>query len=174
MGTPEFSVPALRTRFPEGGTVTVMPYGLGTINEEHTLHLDAPGSGLGSVYPRKLDHRGMSLGCTETVRLRRLDDVCREQGIQRIDFLKLDVEGHELAVLHGAGALLSDGRIDRIQFEFGGCHLDARVFLRDFWEMLSPRYALFRVLKNGLRAVTRYRERLEVFVTTNYYAERVR
>jgi FkbM family methyltransferase len=166
--------PGLRTRFPEGGPVTLMPFGLGEVDEERTLHVDVPGSGLGSVYDRKLEHRGTSLGRTEAIRLRRLDDVCREQGIERIDFLKLDVEGHELAVLRGAGALLSEGRIDRIQFEFGGCHLDARVFLRDFWELLAPRYALYRVLKDGLRPVAKYRERLEVFVTTNYYAERVR
>jgi len=167
-------LPGLRTRFPAGGPVTVMPFGLGETDEQRTLHLDAPGSGLGSVYARNLEHRGMSLERQEAIRLRRLDDVCREQQIERIDFLKLDVEGHELAVLRGAGVLLSAGRIDRIQFEFGGCHLDARVFLRDFWELLAPRYALYRVLKNGLRPVTRYRERLEVFVTTNYYAERVR
>jgi len=167
-------LPGLRARFPEGGPVKVLPFGLGEAEETRALHMDEPGSGLGSVYERKLEHRGMQLGRQESVRLRRLDDVCREEGIERIDFVKLDVEGHELAVLQGAGALLSEGRIDRLQIEFGGCHLDARVFLRDFWELLSPRYALFRVLKDGLRPIPKYRERLEVFLTTNFYAERVR
>ncbi len=35
-------------------------------------------------------------------------------------FLKLDIEGHELAALQGAQKLLSRGAVDVIQFELGG------------------------------------------------------
>jgi FkbM family methyltransferase len=161
---------ALALRFPSAGAVRVLPFGLGAREEDRTLHLDAPGSGLGSLYARDLAHRGLALGRTETVRLRTLDDVCAEQRIERIELLKLDVEGHELAVLEGGRRMLDEGRIRRIQFEFGGCHVDARVFLRDFWNLLSPRYAIARVLQDGLQPVERYNERLEVFVTTNYLA----
>ena len=37
-----------------------------------------------------------------TCRIRKLDNVCVEEGIGRIDLLKIDAEGHELAVLRGA------------------------------------------------------------------------
>jgi len=40
---------------------------------------------------------------TFTVRLQRLDDV----GLTDVAFMKIDVEGHELAVLHGGAALLA-------------------------------------------------------------------
>jgi FkbM family methyltransferase len=45
---------------------------------------------------------------TETVRVsvRRLDDVLAEREIAKVDFIKLDVEGAELPVLHGAMRLL--------------------------------------------------------------------
>jgi hypothetical protein len=45
---------------------------------------------------------------TRTVRVavRRLDDVLEERGIARVDFIKLDAEGGELAVLEGARRLL--------------------------------------------------------------------
>lgn len=46
---------------------------------------------------------------------RRLDRVCADLGIDHIDFLKIDTEGHDLAVLHGAGAMLD--QIDFIQCE---------------------------------------------------------
>lgn len=36
------------------------------------------------------------------MRLRRLDDVVRESNLDRLDFMKIDVEGGELAVLEGA------------------------------------------------------------------------
>jgi FkbM family methyltransferase len=47
----------------------------------------------------------------------RLDDFCREQGIERISFLKVDVEGFELHVFRGAERLLRERRLDYICFE---------------------------------------------------------
>ena len=41
-----------------------------------------------------------------SVPVRRLDDVLAERGIERVDFIKLDAEGGELAVLEGARRLL--------------------------------------------------------------------
>jgi hypothetical protein len=37
---------------------------------------------------------------------KRLDDVVRELGLPRVDFIKIDVEGHELRVLRGAEATM--------------------------------------------------------------------
>jgi FkbM family methyltransferase len=50
-----------------------------------------------------LERRGpVKSARTFRVRLRRLDDLCRDV-IGRISFMKIDVEGHELQVLGGAG-----------------------------------------------------------------------
>lgn len=46
-----------------------------------------------------------------------LDDYSAEHGIERIDFLKLDVEGAELEVLQGCARLLRERRIGCILFE---------------------------------------------------------
>jgi FkbM family methyltransferase len=54
-----------------------------------------------------------------------LDDFCRRRGIDRIDFLKVDVEGFESAVFRGARDLLSSGRVGRICFEFSKDPSDA-------------------------------------------------
>ncbi len=43
---------------------------------------------------------------TVRVPVRRLDDVLAESGVNKVDFLKLDVEGAELSVLYGAMKLL--------------------------------------------------------------------
>lgn len=43
---------------------------------------------------------------TVRVRVRRIDDVLAEQGVSKVDFIKLDVEGGELAALNGATRLL--------------------------------------------------------------------
>lgn len=142
------------------------PFALGARAEEDVpLHAEAPGSVLGSL------HRPPGGGPTpsERVRVRTLDEACPVQG--GIDLLKIDVEGHELAVLDGARELLASGRIGAVQFEFGEAHLDARVFLGDFVRRLTPTYRIYRVLGRGL-APLRYAPRREVFLTSNYLALR--
>ena len=46
----------------------------------------------------------------QLVKVRRLDDVAVEMGLPRIDFIKLDVDGHELRVLDGARHVLQKDR----------------------------------------------------------------
>jgi FkbM family methyltransferase len=46
-----------------------------------------------------------------------LDGYCSEHGIERVDLMKLDVEGAELEALRGAERLLSEGRIRCLLFE---------------------------------------------------------
>jgi len=114
--------------------------------------------------------RGIAFREAETVTVQTIDAFSDEQGIDRVDFLKLDVEGHELEVLKGAEQRLTTDRISAIQFEFGGCNIDSRTFFQDFFYLLSGRYYLFRILPNALYRIDEYREVDEVFVTTNYLA----
>ena len=46
-----------------------------------------------------------------------LDDFCRDRGIERIGFMKVDVEGGEVGVLRGAEGLLRNRAIDMIWIE---------------------------------------------------------
>lgn len=137
--------------------------------EEATLYLNKEGSACASLYRRNLG-QGQTMGLTERVCLWVLDEFCTESGIDRIHYLKLDVEGHELSVLKGASRMIATGAIDWIQFEFGGCNLDSRTYFRDFFDLLSPRYALYRLLRNGFAPIRYYDEAQEVFTATNYVA----
>jgi len=78
-----------------------------------------------------------------------LDDIAAKEGVEYIDFLKIDTEGHELAVLSGASRLLREHRIGYIQFEFNALHVYSRAFFRDFRNILSD-YELYRLLPKGL------------------------
>jgi len=55
-------------------------------------------------------HQGVEVLRRETVRLRRLDDVIREEGLARVDLIKLDVEGAEVRVLRGSSMVLRELR----------------------------------------------------------------
>ena len=52
------------------------------------------------------------------VTTQRLDDFLKAEHIERVDLMKIDVEGFEPAVLAGAGSLLKDGTIRAILCEF--------------------------------------------------------
>ena len=143
-------------------------FGLGERSETITLYSDCAGSTCASIYSRQLPDRDMNL--TEIVTLKTLDEFCAQAGINHIHYLKLDVEGHELSVFRGATEMLAKGAIDWIQFEFGGCNIDARTYFRDFFALLSSQYYLYRLLRNGLAPIQQYHELLEVFTTTNFIA----
>jgi FkbM family methyltransferase len=53
---------------------------------------------------------------TSPIQAVRLDSFCADRGIENIDLMKIDVQGHELTVLAGAGALVGD-RIDVVFLE---------------------------------------------------------
>lgn len=82
-----------------------------------------------------------------------LDDYCEERSIEKIDLLKIDVEGHELEVLRGAQALIDAGRIEMIQFEFNFLNIYSRSLFSDF-ESLLKNYHLFRLLPRSLLAIS--------------------
>jgi len=78
------------------------------------------------------------------------DEFCEQHGIDRITYLKIDTEGHDLQVLRGFGDRLGDGRIPVIQFEYNRLNLHARSLLLDFHELLNPpslprRYRIGRI-----------------------------
>ncbi|MEG3841898.1 FkbM family methyltransferase [Microcoleus sp. herbarium14] len=80
-----------------------------------------------------------------------IDNYCRRQEINRINFLKIDVEGGELNVLEGANNLLCQGKIDYIQFEYGGTYIDSKTTLQQVFEYFQNlRYAIFKILPDGL------------------------
>ena len=60
-----------------------------------------------------------------------IDKIAEDLKINKIDFLKADVEGHEYYVLKGAKELLKRGAIDFIQIEFGHAARAAKIYLHD-------------------------------------------
>jgi FkbM family methyltransferase len=100
-----------------------------------------------------------------------LDNFCTANDITGIDFLKIDVEGHELAVLKGAKSLLSGGKIKVLQFEFNAHNVYSRVFLRDFYQLLEG-FDFFRLMPRHLNRLGQYNFRNEIFTLQNIIAVR--
>jgi FkbM family methyltransferase len=152
-------------------------FGLGSAMEERVLYVFGEASGLNSLYERHGLEDGWGLlpqQNKEIVRLDTLDHYCETRGIQSVDFIKVDVEGHELHVLQGARDMLERHSVTIVQFEYGGCNIDARVLLRDLFEFFdSLPYVLHKITPRGLQRVERYDQRLENFQYQNWAAVRV-
>lgn len=58
----------------------------------------------------------------ETVPCIRLDDYCERRGIARVDYMKLDVEGYETAVLRGAESVVRGNPDILVQTEYEPLH----------------------------------------------------
>jgi FkbM family methyltransferase len=137
------------------------------------LHTDCDGSTLASLTQRDLGHVGLSHDRSELVRIETLDGYCDAHAVERIDLLKIDVEGHELDVLKGSRRMLEAGRIGMIAFEFGGANIDTRTYVRDFWYFLQQAgmRSLHRIMPGRrLYRIDRYDESLEAFRTSNFLA----
>ncbi len=104
-----------------------------------------------------------------------IDGIMRQYGIPYVDFMKIDTEGNDLAVLRGASEALRGGRINAFSFEFGASNVNSRTFFRDFWDLLHPLgFDIKRICPGGtLLPINEYDERLEYFRrATNYVAFR--
>ena len=148
-------------------------FGFSDYDDKVLLYTNKEASGLASVYQRNLAQMSISMEKSEEILLFTADNYCLENNINRIHLLKIDVEGHELNVLKGAAKLLSDGAVEFIQFEFGGTNIDSKTYFRDFYNLLKDRYRLYRIVKDGLYEVKQYKITQEVFVSTNYLAEKM-
>ena len=148
--------------------------GLGDFENKTKLYSNLEGSGIASLYNRNLGHFGISMDKSEEIKISTIDIYCNKNNIDRIHFLKMDIEGHELSALKGAEKMINKNAIDFIQFEFGGCNIDSRTYFQDFFYLLKDKFKIYRILKDDLVEILEYKEIYEIFITVNYLAKRIK
>ena len=145
-------------------------FGASNENAKATIFYDKEKSGLASLYQRNLDSYGLELNQSEEIKLRRLDKYIEEKNIEHIDFVKIDIEGHELKAFEGFGKYLDGDFIDYIQFEYGGANLDSHTSLMEIYKFLEDRgFSIAKVMPNGLE-VREYKPYMDNFNYSNYVA----
>lgn len=94
---------------------------------------------------------GASTYGEEVVQLERGDHFMAMHGLESIDLLKIDTEGHDLSVLRGFGSAIEHGRVAAIQFEYNSLSIDSRALLADYYEYLVPLgYHIGKIHPNGV------------------------
>lgn len=154
--------------------VVIRNFALAAASGDSTLYTYGDTHSASSLYLRPSAEGLLGVAFnTEHVRTITIDEYCRNEVISGVDYLKVDVEGHDLEVLRGATSMLRDSCIRYIQFEYGSANLDSRTYLRDFFELLLPfGYRLYKILQDRLQAQSEYRQSLENFQYQNWLAVR--
>ena len=161
---------SITEKFKSKENIRLNNYGVSDQNTTATIYYDKETSGLASLYQRNLDSYNMELNKSEEVVLKRLDDYIAENNIQHIDFIKIDVEGHELKAFEGFGKYLNSGFIDYIQFEYGGANLDSHSSLMEIYKLLNDGgFKIAKIMKKGLE-VREYTPYMDNFNYSNYVA----
>jgi len=141
----------LKKRFKTADSFTPIEYALSdSIKEaEFFSNVDESQSGTDSLYNMNEIGYAPRLNVVK-VKCTTLDSLARELNVRKIDFLKIDVEGHELFVLRGAKSLLSEGSIDFIQIEFGHAARAARLYLHDIVRFINEySYNIYVIKPDG-------------------------
>ena len=131
------------------------------------FYVVAPAVGTNSLYPVP----GANQAAPEEVVMTTLDSYAEQSGIACFALVKIDAEGHDLAVLRGARALLAEHRIAVAQFEYNHRWVLARFFLRDAFEfLLALGYRVGKLTPRGVEFYPGWEADLETFVEGNYLA----
>ncbi len=104
------------------------------------------------------------------INLETLDEFCSEHQIAKIDFIKIDTEGHEYSVLSGASNLIKSKAIEVIQFEFNEMNVISRTYLKDFYNILYDNYEIYRLDSKKLIHLKEYSTANEIFQYQNIIA----
>jgi FkbM family methyltransferase len=156
--------------------VNVNPFGLGDSDGQFTLYT-FPGLTIGHASATTL---GRTDATPHTCSIRRLDDVLLEKRIDRVDIVKIDVEGHEPSVIAGATNLLSRGDAPVVHFEINrNCIRDRGIDPNQIFDSLRKMgYTAFDLVSSrlGVRPVDRPLDTLsaDYLATKPTHSERIR
>jgi FkbM family methyltransferase len=99
------------------------------------------------------------------------DSYMFEQNIPVIDLLKIDTEGHEMAVLEGCKGAIAAGKIRVIQFEYGTTWIPSFRFLHEAYALLEPAgFHIGRLFPDGVFFKPYHRREDDHFRMGNYVA----
>lgn len=160
----------IREKFLSDKNVTLNNFGVSNTNGKAQIFYDKEQSGLASLYQRNLGSYDTQLNQSEEIIIRKMDEYIEEKAIEHIDFIKIDIEGHELKAFYGFGKYLNSDFVDYIQFEYGGANLDSHTSLMGLYKFFEQRnFNIAKIMSNGLE-IRKYDPFMDNFNYSNYVA----
>jgi FkbM family methyltransferase len=149
-------------------SVSLVKAALGEIAGTIDLY-QSDNSEVASVYERS----DFELDNVIKVEVTTIDDIISTHRFAYVDYIKMDIEGHELSAARGARQSLQQKRIGAISFEFGSANVNSRTFFLDLFKYFNSfGYVIYRMGHDGIPIhVPHYSRDLEYFAgVSNYIA----
>jgi FkbM family methyltransferase len=144
--------------------------GLGDALKELDIFYGASG-GSNSLFPQRPEGDSYAPTDTEKIKITTIDQYCAERGIKHVDFIKMDIEGYEMAAIRGAERMLRSGEIETLQFEYSAVFLDAGASLlglMQYMREINPAYEFHKILPDGTKRISSYEHAIDNFKTQNW------
>ncbi len=154
------------------GRASVCHFAMSSRARDVTLHTYHGDDKVNSLYRREsVEKLILSHGfVSEIVPATTVDEYWKGQRRQ-INFLKIDVEGVEYDVLLGANQMLKEGKIDYLQFKYGGAFRDANITLQNVWSFLRRSgYRVFSVKGRDFSEMKRFSKSNENYKNSIFIA----
>jgi len=118
------------------------------------------------------DIQGLSYEANQKQRIEliRGDDFMRDNRIDSIDFLKLDIEGAEYAALEGFEDNIKNGKIKAIQFEYGYINITTKKLLIDYYNFFEAHNYIVGKIFPKIVEFRKYEFIHEDFIGPNFIA----
>ena len=93
-----------------------------------------------------------------------LDRFFKDNKLERINFLKIDIEGFEINAISGAKNIMNKGLVDYIQLEYNQTWIETGGSIKKLMKIIDEKYSLFILRKNSLLSIDSYH-----FIIDDFY-----
>jgi FkbM family methyltransferase len=150
---------------PLKSSVQVQQLALSSEDGAAEMYLTGETAGSNSLYPDALrkDQERISIEKSTT------HTYCSKNEIPAIHYMKCDVEGHDMEVIHGARRLFDEQRIMAFQFEYNHRWIYSRHFLKDVFDLFEDTdYKLGKITPGGIEIYQDWHPEMERYFEGNY------
>lgn len=154
----------LATRFAANPGVRLHQLALSSRSGTAPMHIVGETAGTNSLVA------GTDPGATQIeVQLATVADMQAQLGIDRIDLLKIDTEGHDFEIVKSLLPQLRDGAIGVVQFEYNWRWLPGGASLRAVFELIhGTAYRVGRLVGDGIELFDRWNAEADRYFEANY------
>lgn len=146
-------------------------FGLSSSNEELILYKDHEITGSATLVDRSNEAFSQ---IKEKVKLVAIDDYISNMKIEKIDYIKIDVEGWEYEIIAGLRGQLESGIVKYVQFEVTRNTLKINKTIPDFFMLLNQYGYIINIIRPSGRVVPAQidDDLSNIYMGTNYLAVR--
>ena len=158
----------LKTQFNDNN-IRLENLAVSSTSGNQTFYYHNHNSSLSSLHLRNIFKNDKNINSYEVEVVSLQEYLKKNQEIEIIDLIKIDIEGNEYEAIKGLGSSIKMVRV--IQFEFGSTFVDTKIPFFQFWTLLTENgFEIFRMGPVNLFEVKSYSIEEEFIEYSNFIA----